>query len=157
MTRKLLQRTKDNIYQAILLYPSKSDYIIGDEFGVSHGYVWGIRQKQIKAQDYSLTQMAAGQFLNEFQTCSDRLKSYIAELEEYKKEKKTIIITSDNGNKRKAEVPLDPMDKALLVKFQMDATKQILHMAAQPRLITVIRAMRDQKFKKPEFKGKIMF
>lgn len=149
MTRKLLQKTRDDIYQTILLYPSKSDYTIADEFGVSQGYVWNTRQKLIKAQDYELMRQSSSLFLSEFQTCSDRLKSYISELEELKKDTKTIVIGGKEGYSE--QVPLDPTDKAVLIKLQMDATKQILHMAAQPRLITVIRAMREQKFSKPEF------
>ncbi len=151
MKAKVLQKTRDEIYQSILLYPSKSDYTIADECGVSSSFVWTTRQKLIKAQDYELLRSSAGLFLNEFQTCSDRLKSYISELEEYKKEEKTIIKTSKEGGSWSETIPLDPTDKAYLIKLQIDATKQILHMAAQPRLITVIRAMRDQKFKKPDF------
>ena len=151
MPRRLLQKTRDDIYQTILLYPSKSDYTIADECGVSQNYVWNTRQKLTKAQDYELLRQSSSLFMSEFQTCSDRLKSYISELEELKKDKKTIIKTSKEGGSYSEKVALDPTDKAFLIKLQMDATKQILHMAAQPRLITVIRAIRDQKFKKPEF------
>jgi len=154
MAKNILQKTKDEIYQTILLYPSKSDYTIADETGVSAPYVWKTRQKMNKAQDYELTRNAAGLFLSEFQTCSDRLKSYISELEDYKSQEKTIIKTSKEGGSWSETVPLDPTDKAFLIKLQIDATKQILHMVAQPRLITVVRAMREQKFKKPEFNGK---
>ena len=150
MPKKISQKSRDKIYQQILLYPSKSDYTIADEVGVSQSLVNTLKKQYTLAQDESLIKNAAGLFLIEFQECGDRLKSYISELEEYKSEEKTILKSSKEGGTWAETVPLDPTDKAFLIRLQMDATKQILHMAAQPRLITVVRAMRDQSFKKPD-------
>lgn len=149
MGKKLSQKTKDEIYQTILLRPSLSDYAIADECDVSHGVVNKIRHQLDVKMDKELLTNAAGLFLSEFQGCSDRLKSYISELEKYKSQEKTILKSSKEGGTWAETVPLDPTDKAFLIRLQIDATKQILHMAAQPRLITVVRAMRDQSFKKP--------
>lgn len=151
LVKKLLEQTKDNIYHSIVLHPSKSDYDIADEFGVSRSYVYNLRQKVMRKIDYELLRNASGLFLTKFGECSDRLEAYISELEGYKKDTKTILKSSKEGGTWAEQVPLDPTDKAIIIKLQMDATKQILQMAAQPRLITIVRAMRDQNFKKPEF------
>jgi len=152
MSKKISQQTQDKIYQTILLYPSKTNLDISKEFNVSDDYVGKIHKKFTKAQDTELIRNAAGMFLSEFQTCSDRLKSYISELEELKEGKKTIQRNNMSTGKIETKIiKLEPLDIAALIKLQIDATKQILHMAAQPRLITIIRAMRDQKFKKPDF------
>ena len=151
MSKKLLQITKDDIYLSILMEPSKSDHTIADDNGVSVNYVWNVRQKLMRKQDNEFLRNSAGIFMNEFQTCADRLKLYITELEGYKGEDKTITHSTKDGGTWTERVPLDPTDKSLLIKIQMDATKQLLHMAAQPRLINVVRAIRDQSFKKPDF------
>jgi hypothetical protein len=146
---KQIQRVREEIYQKLLLYPSLTPTKIAEEFGVSRSFVSGLKAKSLRANDHNLMETSTGLFLTEFQICQDRLNSYITELENLKKTQKRIVV-----DKLIELVPLDAIDLAVLMKLQVEATKTILMMIAQPRLITVIRAMRDQKLKKPKFDDK---
>lgn len=152
---------KDKIYDKILRYPALSDIDIGNEFGVTRGYVYQLRQKFVRKLDFVLAQSIAGAFLSEFQQATDyfksqvsRLEDKIQEYEENKKGTKTVYKMNATGQKYAEDIDLNAMDKMEIdnnirdiMKQQQSLWKDIVLFARQGEAVEIIKMIQDGRIR----------
>jgi len=124
----------DEIKQSVYLEKLKNPIIqqkeIAQKLGLSEPMVSRAMKSMMGTHDYTLRQMLAGKFLEEFQMASDYWKTQITLLEELKEESDTETIIK-------------------LMKEQSDRWEKILFLARQGEAVEVMRLMKNGAIQLP--------
>lgn len=158
MPTKLLPQVRENTYKYLITHPSKSDQQVADEFGISRGFVYNLRQKFVRKLDYELAQNIAGAFLVDYQHASDYFKLQTTELEGekiklrdlQKSGQKTIFKRNKEGDSYAEQVDLDAMDKLQInrdirdiMKQQTDLWKNVIFLARQGEAVQIMKLIQS--------------
>jgi len=115
---------KQSVYLERLKDPIATQKDLATKLGISESMVSRAMKSMMGTHDYTLRQMLAGKFLEEFQMASDYWKMQIKLLEDLKEE-------SDNETIIK------------LMKEQSDRWEKILFLARQGEAVEVMRLMKN--------------
>lgn len=148
----------EQIYKAILQYPTKSDTTLGKELNLSHTTVNKYRKKLYSGLTHHLARDVAGKFFTHFQMASDYFMTQIEKLEVLKEEAqsfkesgtKTVFRKATDGHSYSEEEKLNAFDKltinreiAALEKQQTDVWAKIIFMCRQSEAIEVMKMIEN--------------
>lgn len=129
------KKKKIKVLKAIEKDPFKSSREIGRETGISGKTVSKIRKETTLVITRESIKLGVLDFIKRFTDAEKYFEKKEKELELLKKETKTIFKVGKNGNKYPEEVPLDPMDKLLIIKEQRQNQLDLLFMVSKPKVI----------------------
>lgn len=137
------------LHDAFLKYPTKSDQQISKIISVSQPTVSKYRKEYLISIDTEFIAIIAGKFISEFGQAMDHWKLLIDEIEDLKKQSKTIMLKDENGNYYEEDVDLSPLEKLPLIHEQAQLREKILFLASQGEVREVIKLMRVGKLPIP--------
>lgn len=141
--RKLAKEKQVKLKDAFLKYPLKSDNDISKITGIAQSTVSRYRKDYHLEIDAEFIAITAGKFIAEFGHAIDHWKGLIQEIEEIKKEKKTVVRqNTETGGYFQAQVDLEPMEKLQLIREQSNLRSKILFLGSQGEVREVIKVMR---------------
>ena len=136
--RKLLPVIKQSMLDQIERYPLKSAREIGKIVGCDPKTVLEYRKKLDIKYDEEFVKITAGKWIKYFGLAAKLYMQYIGELEEYKKETRTVV--TKEGTE---EVDLSPLEKTQIVVAQTNILTKLCEDAGNGEIRQVIRTMRN--------------
>ena len=146
---KLSSQKHKEMNHAFLRYPTKSDLQISKIISISQPTVSKYRKEYLISIDTEFIAITAGKFISEFGQAMDHWKILIDEIEDLKKQSKTIMLKDENGNNYEEDIDLSPLEKLPLIHEQAQLREKILFLASQGEVREVIKLMRVGKLPIP--------